>query len=161
MESWVLMKSLTKKTLGTKSIICMNSSSESKYFTGKICNNTVLVSDEAVKALCWKCLVVKMGNPAPIKDVVKSGYPRGWQFMTLFVDKDGNVYEKGVLNQELKGKYKPTEIKEKEKPKQEEKKDAAALKRIKELQSKIKTEKNVTKLNKLKKELSTIMKGVS
>lgn len=154
------MKSSTllKKT-STKTLVCMNNSSESKYFTGTICNNTLVVSEDTKSVLCWKCLVVKMGNPTPIKEVVKSGYPRGWQFMSLFVDKDGNVYEKGILNKELKGKYPPTEIKQK--TKEEEKTEAISLEKIKELQKKIKVEKNTTKLSKLKKELSKMMKGMS
>lgn len=154
------MKSRTSlKIQGTKKILCMNSSSDSKYFTGKLCNNLIEVSEETKSALCWKCLVVKMGNPAPIKEVVKTGYPRGWQFMAMFVDKDGNVYEKGILNQDLKGKYPPTVIKEKQK--EEKDSDKITLKKIKELQKKIKEETNPSKLNKLKNELSKIMKGMA
>lgn len=154
-----MKKTTSLKPQSSKTILCMNSSSDSKYFTGKICNNSLTVSEDTKSALCWKCMVVKMGNPSPIKETVKSGYPRGWQFMATFVDKEGNVYEKGVLNQELKGKYPPTEIKEKEK--KTDKKDVVSIKKIKELQTKIKSETNPTKLNKLKKELSTLMKGMT
>ena len=160
MESWILMKNSSSiKTLATKKILCMNHTSDSKYFTGKICNNTLEVPDDVKSALCWRCLVVKMGNPSPIKEVVKTGYPRGWQFMSMFVDKEGNVYEKGVLNKELKGKYPPTEIKEKQKETKNTNK--VSLKKIKELQKKIKEEKDSTKLTKLKNELSKIMKGMT
>jgi hypothetical protein len=41
-----------------------------------------------------------------------SGYPRGWKFMSEFVDKEGNVYHKGELQPELFGTLSPTEIKE-------------------------------------------------
>lgn len=152
------MKSNNIKTLGTKKLLCMNNSSDSKYFAGKICNALVTVSEDTKSVLCWKCLVVKMGNPSPIKETVKSGYPRGWQFMAMFVDKDGNVYEKGILNQELKGKYPPTIIKEKEPP--PSKQDTVSIKKIKELQKKIKQETNAAKLTKLKNELSKLMKGM-
>ena len=41
-----------------------------------------------------------------------SGYPRGWKFMSEFVDKVGNVYHKGELQPELFGTLQPSEIKE-------------------------------------------------
>jgi hypothetical protein len=152
------MKASRLKNIGSKSLLCMNNSSDSKYFTGKVCNNIVVVPEDTKSVLCWKCLVVKMGNPSPIKEAHKSGYPRGWQFMNIFVDKEGNVYEKGVLNVELKGKYEPTEIKEKKK--ETTKNSNPSLKKIKELQVQIKQEKNTAKQNKLKKELSKLMKGM-
>jgi len=41
-----------------------------------------------------------------------TGYPRGWKFMSEFVDKEGNVYHKGELQSDLFGTLPPTEIKE-------------------------------------------------
>jgi MoaA/NifB/PqqE/SkfB family radical SAM enzyme len=158
MESWHIMKKPQLKNIGSKSMLCMNNSTDSKYFTGKICNNIIVVPEDTKSVLCWSCLVVKMGNPNPIKDVQKSGYPRGWQFMNIFVDKDGNVYEKGILNKDLKGKYPPTEIKEKKK--EEVEKSEVSFKKIKDLQEKIKKEKNTAKQTKLKNELSKLMKGM-
>jgi hypothetical protein len=34
--------------------------------------------------------------------------PRGWQFRAIFVDSEGNVYHKGVLQPELKGTLTPS-----------------------------------------------------
>ena len=36
--------------------------------------------------------------------------PRGWQFRAIFVDSERNVYNKGVLQPELKGTLQPTII---------------------------------------------------
>ena len=40
-----------------------------------------------------------------------TGRPAGWHFMNEFVDKDGNVFHKGVEQPKLKGTLKPTKIK--------------------------------------------------
>ena len=48
----------------------------------------------------------------PPEEKKPSGYPRGWKFMVEFVDKEGNVYHKGELQETLFGTLPPTEIKE-------------------------------------------------
>jgi hypothetical protein len=48
----------------------------------------------------------------PPEEKKSSGYPRGWKFMAEFVDKDGNVYHKGEIQEHLFGTLPPTEIKE-------------------------------------------------
>ena len=40
-----------------------------------------------------------------------TGRPAGWHFMNEFVDKDGNVFHKGVEQPKLKGTLKPTKVK--------------------------------------------------
>ena len=40
-----------------------------------------------------------------------TGRPPGWHFMNEFVDKDGNVFHKGVEQPKLKGTLKPTKVK--------------------------------------------------
>mgnify|MGYP003962009627 FL=1 len=47
----------------------------------------------------------------------KTNRPRGWAFMSSFVDKDGTVYRKGKEMPELKGTLPPTKVKKKAKPK--------------------------------------------
>ncbi len=59
--------------------------------------------------------------PSPEKKHSNSGYPRGWKFMSEFVDKDGNVYHKGVCQENLFGTLPPTQIIKKEKKKVVEK----------------------------------------
>ena len=41
----------------------------------------------------------------------KTGRPAGWHWMAEFVDKDGNVFHKGVEQPKLKGTLKPTKVK--------------------------------------------------
>jgi hypothetical protein len=41
---------------------------------------------------------------------ILSGKPRGWRWMNEFVDTKGNVYHKGVEQQELKGSRPLTDI---------------------------------------------------
>ena len=40
-----------------------------------------------------------------------TGRPAGWHFMAEFVDKDGNVFHKGVEQPDLKGTLPPTKVK--------------------------------------------------
>jgi hypothetical protein len=92
-----------------KYLICQNSQGSGKYFRGRVCNERVEVDNSATSVLCWKCLALLMPMPEEKKI---SGYPRGWKFMSEFVDKDGNVYHKGELQPELFGTLPPTEVKE-------------------------------------------------
>ena len=48
---------------------------------------------------------------------VSKGRPRGWQFMKVFVDPQGNVFHKGVEQKELFGTLKPTVVEKKAKKK--------------------------------------------
>jgi len=41
----------------------------------------------------------------------KTGRPAGWHWMAEFVDKDGNVFHKGVEQPKSKGTLKPTKVK--------------------------------------------------
>lgn len=92
-----------------KYLTCQNSEPTSKYFKGRSCYERVLVDDSTRAVLCWKCTAMMLPPPEEKKS---SGYPRGWKFMNEFVDKEGNVYHKGELQQELFGTLPPTEIKE-------------------------------------------------
>ena len=73
----------------------------------------VKVSEEAISAICSIC--VQRMIPPPVfksQEAPKStGRPRGWQFMKLFVDRDGNVFHKGVEQPKMKGKLPPTDVK--------------------------------------------------
>ena len=92
-----------------KYLTCQNNKGSGKYFRGRTCYQQVEVDDSAVSVLCWKCLALLMPMPEEKKP---TGYPRGWKFMSEFVDKEGNVYHKGELQQDLFGTLPPTEIKE-------------------------------------------------
>lgn len=92
-----------------KYLTCQNSKGSGKYFRGRVCHELVEVDDSASAVLCWKCLALLMPPPEEKK---VTGYPRGWKFMNEFVDKEGNVYHKGELQQHLFGTLPPSEIKE-------------------------------------------------
>ena len=55
------------------------------------------------------------------KSYKPTGRPAGWHFMNEFVDKDGNVFHKGVEQPKLKGTLKPTKVKPKKKVKRKTK----------------------------------------
>jgi hypothetical protein len=92
-----------------KFLTCQNSKGSGKYFRGRTCYELVEVDNNTESVVCWKCLTLLMPMPEEKKP---TGYPRGWKFMTEFVDKDGNVYHKGELQEHLFGKLPATEIKE-------------------------------------------------
>lgn len=135
-----------------RQIYCSNNSKDSKYFSGKICNNKVEVGDSTENVLCWACLVRLMGNPEPVKEIKKkSGFPRGWQFMVEFVDKEGNVYHKGDLQPALKGTKQPTKVKETVKKIKPNK--TVNFDKIKDLKKKIKNEPDLKKKRRLQQKL--------
>lgn len=92
-----------------KYLTCQNNDPKSKYFKGIRCYEDVLVDENAQSGLCWKCTAM-MAPPPEEKKV--TGYPRGWKFMAEFVDKDGNVYHRGKIQDNLFGTLPPTEVKE-------------------------------------------------
>lgn len=76
------------------------------------CGERVKVSYETITVQCSRCIMVKIPMP-DIKETqiyIPSGKPQGWHFMKEFVDKDGNVYHRGVKQPKLKGTLKPTKI---------------------------------------------------
>lgn len=92
-----------------KYLTCQNNDPKSKYFKGIRCYEDVLVDENAQSGLCWKCTTM-MAPPPEEKKI--TGYPRGWKFMAEFVDKDGNVYHRGKIQDNLFGTLPPTEVKE-------------------------------------------------
>ena len=77
----------------------------------KSCNDYVSnVSEDAIAITCGTCNAVKIPWPKVAKERVSSGRPAGWHWMAEFVDKDGNVFHKGVEQPKLKGTLKPTKV---------------------------------------------------
>ncbi len=68
------------------------------------------IGDSTKTVLCSYCVILKVGLPEEKKTRRKSGRPAGWHFMSEFVDKDGNVFHKGVEAKQLKGTLPPTKI---------------------------------------------------
>jgi hypothetical protein len=102
----------TFKTLekhGNRYMICRNSIEDDSHWSwstlkdGVRCNNWEQVGKNAVAVLCWKCTARNTGAPEVGQKYVSKGRPRGWQFMSEYVDGDGNVFHKGVEQPALKG----------------------------------------------------------
>ena len=72
------------------------------------------VGTDAVSVIGHTALTARMYKmfPETIEKVTKfkSGRPAGWHFMNEFVDKDGNVFHKGVEQPELKGTLQSTKV---------------------------------------------------
>ncbi len=117
-----------------------------RHMECKVCGVVEPVSTEATGYTCHQCVNESYNKQFPMEMSIgykPSGKPRGWRFMKQFVDKDGNVYRRGVEHPELKGKLKPTVIKKKP-PKPKITKAQKAQQRTELL----------TQLHKLKKQLS-------
>ena len=88
-----------------------------KYMQCKHCDDYVEgVSENAIAVTCGTCTTIKnmsmFPNTLPKNTIKKpSGKPAGWHFMNEFVDKDGNVFHKGVEQPKLKGTLPPTKVK--------------------------------------------------
>ena len=91
-----------------------------RYMECKSCGAFELVGEDTTAVTCNEC-VMEMCGPPEIKINKNSGRPSGWHFMKEFVDKDGNVYFKGVEQPKLKGTLPPTELKKKKRLTKKEK----------------------------------------
>ena len=81
------------------------------------CGRWVEVDTNAHKVTCAYCVQLAVGFPEDIEKPKPSGRPAGWHWMNEFVDKDGNVFHKGIEQPKLKGTLPPTKIKTKKKAK--------------------------------------------
>ena len=68
------------------------------------------IGDTATKVTCSLCTLLAVGLPEEKKSYKPTGRPPGWHFMSEFVDKDGNVFHKGVEAKQLKCTIPPTKI---------------------------------------------------
>ena len=75
------------------------------------------VSEEAVSVIGSRAVLGMVGMPKEKPQKVSTGRPAGWHFMNEFVDKDGNVFHKGVEQPKLKGTLPPTKVKPQKKRK--------------------------------------------
>ena len=81
------------------------------YMQCKSCNDYVNVSEDTIAVTCGTCNAIKIAWPKSAKERVSSGRPSGWHFMNEFVDKEGNVFHKGIEQPKLKGTLLPTKVK--------------------------------------------------
>ena len=72
------------------------------------------VGTDVVSVIGNRALTIRMYKmfPETIEKAVKvkTGRPAGWHWMAEFVDKDGNVFHKGVEQPKLKGTLPPTKV---------------------------------------------------
>ena len=88
------------------------------YMDCKVTGDPVAnVSMEAVSVVGSRAVMGMVGMPKDKPQRVATGRPAGWHFMNEFVDKDGNVFHKGVEQPKLKGTLSPTKVTPKKKTK--------------------------------------------
>jgi hypothetical protein len=107
-----------------------NPDQEYRYMECKLCGQMELSSEGSISTTCHDC-VREMTDPPEISTRGNTGKVSGWHFMKEFVDKNGNVYHRGVEQPQLKGKLEPTTIEKKNKLSKKEKecyKQEAAVK---------------------------------
>ena len=103
-----------------REMICRNSIADESYFAWEHlktigrCNRWTKVSDQTTAVLCSRCTCKTVPPPEIRKGYVSKGRPRGWQFMKEFVDKNGNVFHKGVEQPQLKDTRPITKIEPKQ-----------------------------------------------
>lgn len=97
-------------------MICRNSIEDPDYWAWPMLKNSPRctryspVNAKSVAVLCDKCTMLVQDPPKTVVGYQTKGFPRGWHFKKVFVDKEGNVYHKGVEQPELKGTLKPTSV---------------------------------------------------
>lgn len=97
-----------------------NPNRDYRYMECKVCGQFAMASEDSTSITCYEC-VQEMVDPPEINTRGNTGKVSGWHFMKEFVDKNGNVYHKGVEQPQLKGKLKPTVIEKKNKLSKKEK----------------------------------------
>jgi|TARA_Y100000034_G_C6815511_1_gene366860 hypothetical protein len=111
--------------LGTK----WNEKGYSWYMECKSCGQMVRCSHTAWWVLCGTCVneTISWEDTMPkamLKERNKSNQrPQGWHFMNEYVDKEGNIFHKGVEQPDLKGTKEPTIIIKKPKLSKREKEE--------------------------------------
>ena len=94
------------------------------YMDCKITGEPVANVSTGIKSVIGSKAVMGMvGIPKDKPKRVSTGRPAGWHFMNEFVDKDGNVFHKGVEQPKLKGTLSPTKIKPAKKTKRRTKEE--------------------------------------
>ena len=83
----------------------------------KVCGEYVPnVGEQAIAVQCSRCTYLKVLPLFPKEKKYEStGRPQGWHWRAEFVDKDGNVFHRGVEQPKLKGTLQPTLVKQSKK----------------------------------------------
>ena len=100
---------------------------------------TSVIGDRALTSRMYKMFpeTLDVTNKTSYKP---TGRPSGWHFMNEFVDKDGNVFHKGVEQPKLKGTLPPTKVKKPKKKTKRRTKDEILVAKYKEKKKILKKE---------------------
>ena len=88
-----------------------------RYMECKVCQSEYVQADEGTATVtCSSCVLKRTLALKPLDEFFakkhkSTGRPPGWHFMNEYVDKDGNVFQKGKEQPKLKGTLKPTIVK--------------------------------------------------
>jgi len=110
------MKRKGKLIKGAKSSASNQSIYSKKSFITLYCSKCGTKDEKcgynAIGVICSKCVQAMVGPPASIvranEQVNKIRKPRGWKFMKVFIDTEGNVFHRGIEQPDLKGTLDPT-----------------------------------------------------
>lgn len=136
----------------------------SKSLQCQVCGTVMHKIDDNVESItCYNCVIDMLQSyeqPVQKKQTTKSGYPKGWRFMKLFVHSDGTVYHKGIEQPELKGTQEPTVIVAKPKKTKQQKREEKqnALVEYNKLKKELKGEKRKTFKKKIETKLKKLQK---
>ena len=97
-----------------------------------------VIGDRALMSRMYKMFPEEM--EAKTKSYKPTGRPAGWHWMAEFVDKDGNVFHKGVEQPKLKGTLPPTKVKPPKKKTKRRTKDEILVAKYKEKKKILKKE---------------------
>jgi len=89
---------------------------DTRFMECKCCGVMAPVTEHTKAIKCDLCVREDYDKDfpfTPAKKYTSSGRPRGWVFMKEYIDKDGNVFHKGIEQPGLKGTLPPTVIKAK------------------------------------------------
>ena len=88
---------------GERYMICRNSIEGGRWWKGNLCGEWVKVNVDTTATLCHRCVNKVTEPPKFTPRYAPTGRPKGWQWRTEFVDKDGKVYHKGKEQPALEG----------------------------------------------------------
>ena len=97
---------------GERFMICRNSVEGGRYWKGNLCSHWSKVNTDTTATLCYKCVNRVTEPPVFTAKYTPTGRPKGWQWMSQFVDKDGKVYslKKKLAKARFKKDKKPIEV---------------------------------------------------
>ena len=108
------------------------------------------VSTEATSVIGSRAVMARIHKMFPEQDKPSykpTGRPAGWHWMAEFVDKDGNVFHKGVEQLKLKGTLPPTKVKPKKRKTKRRTKEQILIDRHNKKKEVLKKAKNKLSVN--------------